>query len=189
MAGAPAPWTLVIAVKNSTQNRQLHALLEKFARQNLSLAAAHRQQRVHRLAMQAAPQSLPPTLRRALPTSKPIQAPQRFSATKQGAIHAVPAGDLLLLLKPAQIQLLRAQFTVVELIVPSQGQSKPTAAFGSRFERLRAAKAAVPPTTNPALPKQTLNQAALQRRVMTQSVQIPARAEPFIIEILPPRQR
>ena len=189
MAGAPAPWTLVIAVKNSAQDRQLHALLENFTRQNQPLAAADQQQRVHRLTMKAAALPLPLTLRRATTANKSIQAPQRFTTPRQDAIRAVPAGDLLLMLKPAQVQLLRAQFTVVQLMAPAQGLRKPAAAFGGRVGHSRALKVAGPPTTNPALPKETLGQAALQRRNMTQSAQIPAQAEPFIIEILPPRQR
>ena len=189
MAVAPAPWTLVIAVKNSAQNLQLHALLKKFTRQNLPLAAADQQQRVQRLAMKAAAQPLPLKLRRTTTANKSIQAPQRFTTTRQDAIRAVPAGDLLLMLKPAQVQLLRAQFTVVQLMAPAQGLGKPAATFGGRADHSQAVMVAGPPTTNPALPKETLGQVALQRRNTAQSAQIPAQAEPFIIEILPPRHR
>ncbi len=187
--GTSAPWTLVIAVKNSAQNRQLKALLAKFARQNRRLKASYQPQRGHHARMATAVEQLSPQ-HHSMAAAKAIQVPPHpTSPPKQRQIRAVPAGDLLLILQPAQVQMLRARFTVMQLMAPAQSQEKTAAAFGFPLAKLRATKMAVPPTTDMALHKLTRNHATLRRLAKAQAADIPAQAEPFIIEVLPPPQR
>ena len=194
--GASAPWTLIIAVKNSAQNRQLGALLAKFARQNKRLQTTFQGQAVHHSRMAAAAQQLSLPRRAPAPTTQAIPSPQAHAlAGKQRAIHAMPAGDLLVILQPAQIQLLRSQFTVMQVLAPVQSQraenqEKPTAAFGFRLANEQAAKKGGAPATNIALQKQARQaHASLRRQNITKSTVMPTQAERFIIEILPPRRR
>ncbi len=195
-SGASAPWTLIIAVNNSAQNRQLGALLAKFARQNRRLQTTFQGQAVHHSRMAAAAQQLPLPRQAPTPTTQVIPSPQTHAlAGRQHAIRAIPAGDLLLILQPTQVQLLRSQFKVVQVLAPAQSrraqnQEKATAALGFHLANERAAKKGGPPATNIALQKQARQEhATLRRRNMTKGIVMPAQAERFIIEILPPRQR
>ena len=146
--------------------------------------------------MAAAAQQLSLPRRAPAPTTQAIPSPQAHAlADKQRAIHAMPAGDLLVILQPAQIQLLRSQFTVMQVLAPVQSQraenqEKPTAAFGFRLANEQAAKKGGAPATNIALQKQARQaHASLRRQNITKSTVMPTQAERFIIEILPPRRR
>ena len=192
--GTSAPWTLIIAVKNSAQNRQLGALLAKFARQNRRLQTTFQGQAVHHSRMAAAAQQLPLPRQAPIPTTQTIPSPQAL-AGRQHAIHAIPAGDLLLILQPTQVQSLRSQFTVVQVLAPAQSQraqnqEKATAALGYHLANEQVAKKGEPPATNIALQKQARQEhKALRQRNMTKGTVMPTQAERFIIEILPPRRR
>lgn len=196
IAAPAAPWTLVIAVKTSTQDRQLHALLAKFARQNRQPMVTSQPELPHRAAMKAAATKALLENQLATPATQARPSPQsRNATTAHHALRALPAGDLVLMLKPAQVQLLRSQFTVVRWIAPSENPSQknqrpPTSALGFRLAKAKQAKKYVPPTAHLALQRLQINKSiALRPANKLTAPTLPTQAQQFIIEILPPHQR